>query len=73
MKKVYIITFNEVDYDEYDSFAVLAENKKDVVDIVKFRHSKDRFSEVNWKGGYTIEEVKMDRASRILLSSYNAG
>ena len=74
--KIYKITFNEYSYDEYDSFIVAANSKREVVSLIK--EEKDEFkyySAIDWGGGYKIEEIKVEdyKYPTIILESYNAG
>jgi hypothetical protein len=83
--KLYRITFDQISYDQYDSFIVLAENEEQVVDLVKKEHpeivvSKNYLGEpysfkdtsIDWEK-YKIEEERIDENARVLLGSFNAG
>lgn len=71
--KIYKITFKEVDYDQYDSFVVVAESKDMVEVLLKKEHpGRKYFSSINWDGGFTIEELLIDK-NEIVLGSFNAG
>lgn len=73
MKKVYKISFNKNDYDQFDAFIVLAENEEEVISIVEKEHPKRDWADVDWDGGFKIEEVDFECESQILLGSFNAG
>lgn len=64
--KIYLVERTDsVDYDEYDSFVVVAENEEKAVEIC----SDSMFTKFNTK----VEEVMADAEERIILGSYNAG
>ena len=69
--KLYIISFNRVDYDEYDSFVVVANNEDEVVLSLV---TGNNYS-IDWKGGYKISEINLSEITEptILLGSFNAG
>lgn len=71
MKKIYKITFNECTYDQFDSFIVLAENEEDVISIVEKEYPKRNWADIDWDGGFKIEEIDFKGKSRILLGSFN--
>ena len=70
--KIYKITFNNFDYDQYDSFIISAKTKQEAIAVIKKEHPEKRYSDVDWKHGYTIEEVK-NKNTEIILGSFNAG
>lgn len=66
--KIYHIVFDGCDYDEYDSFVVIAEDEKQAMELIK------NLSPV----GYDVESIsdigvsnKSD--SEVVLGSFNAG
>ena len=69
--KIYLIEFENHDYDEYNSFVVSAENKKDAIKVLKevihIEHS------IPWTAKYSIKEIKSGGKRRIILGSFNAG
>jgi hypothetical protein len=79
MNKVYKITINKFDYNQYDAFIVTAESKQKAIEILKesYPNKDPKYSfsydnEVNWKGGYKIKELDLSVAG-IELESFNAG
>lgn len=71
--KIFKVTFNEYDYDQYDSFIVVAENEEDAVKVIEEGYPRnDQYSGVDWSKGYTVEEVlPIERGT--VLGSFNAG
>jgi hypothetical protein len=72
--KIYKITFNEWQYNHYDSFVVVAENEARVVELIKEKKDcgeDDCYGGVVWSEGYTIEEVPTDKEG-VILGSFNA-
>jgi hypothetical protein len=75
--KVYLITLNEYDYDEYIGFVVVAENANKAL-----KYLKEKFPEENgwnptaeWSKGYKVKEIKPDKykETEVILDSFNAG
>ena len=63
--KLYVATrVDEVGYDEYDGFAVLAPNRERALELVKDDQSYD--------DGWELHEVDMDEEG-IVLDSFKAG
>jgi len=86
MNKIYKIDFNKVDYDQYDSFIVLAENEDDAIRILKKEKPpitkglslggkpyEFKNKAVDWAGGYKIEQIIQSGDGWVLLGSFNAG
>lgn len=73
--KIYKITFNKYDYDQYDSFIVSANTEADAVGHIKLKHPKRIYGVIDWDGGYKVEEIKPDEYTEttIINSSFNAG
>jgi len=67
--KIYIIKFNECNYDEYDAFVVVAKDRKDVVSLIKSKYP----DYVDWNNSYKITEVVPKKRRKIILESFNAG
>jgi hypothetical protein len=63
--KVYYVWSESWDYDEFDSFVVVAETAERAVDLVK-----DNFTEN--QGKLYAEEVKL-KEEEVVLGSFNAG
>jgi len=70
--KVFRLTLNKHDYDQYDSFIVLAETTPEVEKLVKEEYPEREWGDVNWKDGFEIEEIDLNSEARILLGSFNA-
>lgn len=63
--KAYYVYVNEVGYDEYDGFVVVAANETNALEMVK-----DKFNE--WQGEIHAEEVDMTK-EHVVLDSFCAG
>ena len=72
--KLYKFTFKDFYYDEYDSFVLLANSRKEVVELVKEKIDWDD-DKHQWEQGYTLKEIRIEdyKKPEILLASYNAG
>ena len=68
MKKVFYVSVEECDYDQYDAVVVLAENLQEAKRIVK---EEDYFQED--QGKVTYEEVDLNGKSEVILDSFRAG
>lgn len=66
--KLWRIEFNEVGYDQYDSFLVCAETKERAIELLK----EINYSSVPWEGGFDVVEERME-VEEIIHSSFNAG
>lgn len=73
--KFYLIKLNKHSYDQYDSFVVVANNKKEVYDLILETESHWCAPEVDFSGGYTIRVLSLENYKRpeIVLGSFNAG
>jgi hypothetical protein len=79
--KFYEIRFNKHDYDQFDSFIVVANSEEDVIAHLKkdcqYQHSGGRSDDgsVDWSGGYEIKEIRPEDYSKteIIIGSFNAG
>jgi hypothetical protein len=67
--KLFLITFHEYGYDEYDAFVVAAHDVPEAEKLIRRAHPKDV---INWKRGYTVEPIETTEP-RIILGSFNAG
>jgi hypothetical protein len=73
--KVYLVErTDEVDYDEYDSFVVKAESKKEALKLCQteaddWSYHQDTFRENNTK----ISELLNEGKKGIILGSFNRG
>lgn len=83
---VYLIKFKKYDYDQYDSFVVMAKDKNNAVEILKKEYpltTKDinRFNQpfeienndIDWNNGYEVKKINLESEGRVLLGSFNAG
>jgi len=69
-RNLYIISFNKVGWDEYDSFLVSAKDKEKCEMIVR----KEFSSGANWSEGFEIEKVgETNKPKGIIMESFNAG
>lgn len=70
--KIFVITHDEIDYDIYDGFVIIAKDEKRVREIA----SKDPADEgsVVWLTRAIVEEIgESDLEEPIILSSFRAG
>lgn len=72
--KMYLIKFETCGYDMYDSFVVAAQDKKDLINIIKKEHSGWSHP-VDFDGGYSIKEIGeyKFKTPKIIIGSFNAG
>lgn len=63
--KPYYVWADDWDYDDYDSFVVVAENEDRALEMVKGKFNK-------WQGEIHVEEVDLITEG-IVLGSFNAG
>lgn len=66
--KIYHIVFDGCDYDEYDSFVVIAEDEKQAMELIKnlspAGHDVESISDIG---------VSNKSDSEVVLGSFNAG
>ena len=65
MKKIFLVEVEEVDYDQYDSCVVVADNAEQAIEI-----GKDLFEED--QGEITAKEIDLTTEG-VVLTSFNAG
>ena len=70
--KIFLIEFNECDYDQYCGFVIVAKSRYEVVKIVKGYNIS---GVIDWEAGYKIKELKPEnyKKSVVILEDYNAG
>lgn len=75
--KIYLVTFNQCTYDQYDAFVVRAKSPAEVIKLLQEKHQPSTsFPSVDWSGGYKIDTVGVASGAAdasIILASYNAG
>ncbi len=73
--KFYLITFKEVDYDQYSDFVVVAPNAKQAMIFLKKSYPDENFGEIDWEGGYKIKELKAEVFNKTteIIGSFRAG
>lgn len=75
--KIYLIKFNSNDYDQYDSFLLVAENEEECIKKLQEKYpAKDsNWDQVDWASGYVITEIKPKdyKKTEIIIDSFNAG
>lgn len=66
--KIYHIVFEDCDYDEYDSFVVIAEDEKQAMELIKDRSPAGCDLE-------SISDIGVSHRtdSEVVLGSFNAG
>lgn len=74
--KVYKLWVDEIDYDEYDSVVVVAENENEAIEIVQNATGNLCWREKGYfyesQGEIHIEEIDLTKKG-VVLASYNAG
>lgn len=65
MLKVYLVESEDWDYNNYDSFVVVAENEEKAIELVKDDFKEDQ-------GTLTAKEISLQEES-VVLGSFNAG
>lgn len=70
--KVYKLWVDEIDYDEYDSVVVVAENENEAIEIVQNATGNLGWSEKGYFYEIHIEEIDLTKKG-VVLASYNAG
>lgn len=65
MLKVYLVESEDWDYNNYDSFVVVAENEEKAIELVKDSFKEDQ-------GALTAKEVSLQEEC-VVLGSFNAG
>lgn len=80
MKKIYLVTAEEYDYDQYDSVVVLANNKQEAIELCKGKdYETNKYSIafdgyfVKNQGKITIKEIDLNANAQVILASFNAG
>jgi len=75
--KIFLITVNEPDYDEFAGFVIVAKSKDRAIRYIKAGRGEGRFlNDINWREGYKIKEIKASdyhKRTTIILSDYKAG
>ena len=63
-----------IDYDEFVSFVVRAENKKKALNICKYESNKYNWREATFRDDNTeIIELTTDGEEEMIMDSFNAG
>lgn len=81
MKKVFIVRrTDKIDYDEFDSVVIIADNEQEVIDIIEGRVRVKEYEGNMYKcdywdrGSREIEEIDLANCGSMeLLASFNAG
>ena len=70
--KIFLIRFNECDYDQYGGFVIVAKNK---VEVLKITKGYDTPNIIDWEAGYRIKEIKPKnyKKTTVILEDFNAG
>lgn len=74
--KVFLISTEICDYDEFDAVVVIAKLKEEAMDVVENKNQKDRDFPLFEKRQYPLEVKEIDLKDGdgyILLASFNAG
>lgn len=74
---IYLISFRQYGYDQYDGFVVVAADKEAAIRVIEDRYPPtDRWPSVDWTCGFEISLIGFAptiNMETILLSSFNAG
>ena len=74
--KIFKISFTCYDYDQYDSFVVVAKKKEDVLPFLQMHYTSSfPCGDIDIRSGYKIEEIipKNYKEPTEIMSSFNAG
>lgn len=73
--KLYKVTANKCDYDEYDSFVLWANTPEEALFLAQVEADKDYEDKIggNFADDANIKEIIEPKDPCILLSSFNAG
>jgi len=74
--KVYLVDLKENDYDEYDSFVVIAKNKKHAWEMLKEKFPKRKNDNENMQDSNLEKITKIGESNlkvQMVLGAYNAG
>ena len=79
--KIFKIELSDVDYDDYDSCVIIAENKEQVEELCKgnfcdeVKYEGDAMFNINPRQKWTIKEININEITEptIICSSFNAG
>ena len=78
MKKIYLVTVEEYDYDEYDGMVVIANNEQEAIEMCKAENYESDIALgcegfVKEQGKITAKEINLNtNNSQIILTSFNA-
>lgn len=76
--RIFKVSVDGFEYDEYDAFVVLAEDKEEAiklcVDTAKHSNRPEEYRQVlaKWSAA-KVEEISAEGPSEIILGSYHAG
>ena len=72
--KIYSVDINECDYDEWDSFVIVANSKEEAKKLIVERVYSDQKTEFS-EAKYFVEGVYTGKSKKpfIMCESYNAG
>ena len=70
--KVYLITPEYCDYDEYDGLVVTAENKEEALALIEENNKYNMEFFKKRQGHISIQEIDLTK-KQIILTSFNAG
>lgn len=74
MKKLYLITAKDYDYDEYDSVLIRAKDKEEAEkELLVFLNHYNNQNPLENFNGYDIEEILQDGENGVIIASFNAG
>jgi hypothetical protein len=78
MKKIYLVSLKEHDYDEYDGWVVIAKNKKEALELCNISDVKPQaYSGRDNQYKDNVEYIKFlgysKLKSQVVLGSFNAG
>lgn len=69
--RVFQVEFNKCDFDQFDVFIVRAENEDEAIERIKHRHKHS--DNIDWDGGYKVEELTPEGKVGVLFERFNGG
>ncbi len=70
--KIYKVTADNYDYDQFDAFIVRAENEEAAKEMALYRADYRHIGN-DYQGWSHVEEILTEGESEIILGSFNAG
>lgn len=72
MKKIFIVTPERVDWDQYDGVVVLAESEEEALILgQEYFHTEEEY--YTDQGKLSAKEIDLNGSSEVIFTSFNAG